>query len=62
MHTDGGNVFEIFLLLPVLKNNSDFSDFTQKCNFSVNLSRNLFNFFSVCGDVINIIYQTGFNV
>ena len=30
-------------------NNSDFSDFTQKCNFSGNLSRNLFKFLSVWG-------------
>ena len=61
MHTDGGNVFEIFLHLPVLKN-SDFSDFTQKCNFSGNLSRNYFKFFKCMGDVIYIIilYQTGF--
>ena len=26
-------------------NNSDFSEFTQKCNFSVNFSRNWLNYF-----------------
>ena len=30
-------------------NNSDFSDFTPKCNFSVNFSRNWLNFFEVYG-------------
>ena len=30
-------------------NNSDFSDFTQKCNFSRNLSRNWFKFFMCMG-------------
>ena len=43
-------------------NNSDFSDFIQKCNFSVNFSRNWLNFLSVWGGgwVIYNIYQTGF--
>ena len=41
-------------------NNSDFSDFTQKCNFSGNFSRNWFKFFKCMGKVIYIIYQTGF--
>ena len=31
-------------------NNSDFSDFTQKCNFSGNFSRNLFKFFKCMGE------------
>ena len=30
--------------------NSDFSDFTQKCNFSVNFSRNWFKFFKCMGE------------
>ena len=47
MHRDGGNIFEIFLHLPVLKK-SDFSEFTPKCNFSEYL-RNYFNFLSVWG-------------
>ena len=31
-------------------NNSDFSDFTQKCNFSGNFSRNWFKFFRCMGE------------
>ena len=31
-------------------NNSDFSDFTQKCNFSGNFSRNWFKFFKCMGE------------
>ena len=41
-------------------NNSDFSDFTQKCNFSGNFSRNWFKFFKCMGESLYIIYQTGF--
>ena len=41
-------------------NNSDFSHFTPKCNFSVNFSQNWFKFFKCMGYVIYIIYQTGF--
>ena len=37
MHTNVGNVFGNFFQF---WNNSDFSDFTQKCNFSVNYLRN----------------------
>ena len=43
-------------------NNSDFSDFTPKCNFSVNFSQNLLNILSEWGGggVIHNIYQTSF--
>ena len=40
-------------------NDSDFSDFTQKCNFSVNFTRNWLNILKCIGGVIYIIYQTG---
>ena len=41
-------------------NNSDFSDFTPKCNFSVNFSQKLLNILSEWGKVIHNIYQTSF--
>ena len=49
MYLDVGNVFEIFLRLPVFFYNSYFSDFIQKCNLSVNFSRNRLKFLKCMG-------------
>ena len=60
MHTDGGNIFEIFLPLPILKKNQILV-ILPKNAISLGIYHEISsNFLSVWGDVIFIIYQTGF--